>query len=161
MKHNNITNILLLSNPLYRGIIEYLLLFGTGIIGLLFSWSKLPLFPVLNIFGGILILGGFIFHIFSERDHKQAHEKSTDIVRIVSSGFFSKIRHPLYLSVIVMNLGIAFCFGVVATLLIALVSVIHWIMTALKEEEYLLKTFGEDYRQYKRNVQWRFLPGVF
>ena len=161
MKNWNLIDKLLLSNPFHRAMIEYLLLIGTGILGLFLSWSKLPFFPMLNIIGGILILSGFLLHGYSERDHKQAHEKSADIVKIVTSGVFSRIRHPLYLTAIIINLGIALAFGVVLTLLIAMGSIFHWIMTALKEEEFLLQKFGEDYRQYKKNVRWRFLPGIF
>ena len=161
MKNGNLIDTILLSNPFYRGIIEYILLIGTGILGLFFSWLKLPFFPVLNIVGGLLILSGLLFHVYTEKNHKQAHEKSADIVKIMNNGVFSKIRHPLYLSVIVINLGIALAFGVVVTLLIAVGSIFHWIMTALKEEEFLLQKFGEEYRQYKKNVRWRFLPGIF
>ena len=161
MKNGNLIDTVLLSNPIHRGMIEYILLIGTGILGLFFSWSKLPFSPMLNIIGGILILSGFLFHVYSERNHKQAHEKSADIVKIVNSGVFSKIRHPLYLSAIIINLGIALAFGVVLTFLVALGSIFHWIMTALKEEEFLLQKFGEGYRQYKKNVRWRFLPGIF
>ena len=88
MKSENLIDKLLLSNPLHRGMIEYLLLIGTGILGLLFSWPKLPFFPVLNIVGGILILSGFLFHVYAGKNHKQAHEKSADIVKIVKSGVF-------------------------------------------------------------------------
>ena len=161
MKNGNLIDTVLLSNPIHRGMIEYLLLIGTGILGLFFSWSKLPFFPVLNIVGGILILSGFLFHVYAEKNHKQAHEKSADIVKIVKNGVFSKIRHPLYLSAIIINLGIALAFGVVLTLLIALCSIFHWIITALKEEEFLLQKFGQDYSLYKKNVRWRFLPGIF
>jgi protein-S-isoprenylcysteine O-methyltransferase Ste14 len=161
MRNGNIINTVLLSNPIHRGMIEYLLLIGTGILGLFFSWSKLPFFPMLNIVGGILILSGFLSHVYIGKDHKQAHEKSADIVKIVNNGGFSKIRHPLYLTAIIINLGIALAFGVVLTLLIALCSCFHWIITALKEEEFLLQKFGQDYSQYKKNVRWRFLPGIF
>jgi protein-S-isoprenylcysteine O-methyltransferase Ste14 len=161
MKKGNLIDTLLLSNPFHRGMIEYLLLIGTGILGLFFSWLKLPFSPILNIFGGILILSGLLFHIYAEKTHTQAHEKPADIVKIVNNGVFSKIRHPLYLSAIIINLGIALAFGIVITILIALLSIFHWIMTALKEEEFLLQKFGEDYRQYKKNVRWRFLPGIF
>ena len=34
-------------------------------------------------------------------------------------------------------------------------------MTALKEEEFLLKEFPEEYSQYKKDVQWRLLPHIF
>lgn len=161
MKNGNLIQTLLLSNPIHRGIIEYILLIGTGILGLFFSWSKLPFFPVLNIVGGFLIVSGFLFHIYAGKSHKQAHKKSADIVKIVNDGIFSKLRHPLYLSAIAINLGIALAFGVFLTLIIAIVSILHWVMTALKEEEFLLQKFGEEYRQYKMKVRWRFLPGIF
>lgn len=161
MKNANLIDTLLLSNPIHRGIVEHLLLIGTGILGLIFSWSKLPFFPMLNIAGGLLFVIGLLFHVYAEKNHKQAHEKSADIVTIVKNGVFSKIRHPLYLSVIVMNVGIALAFGVVLTLAIAMASIFHWIMASLKEEVFLLQKFGDEYSQYKENVRWRFLPGIF
>jgi len=48
MKNGNLIDTVLLSNPIHRGMIEYLLLIGTGILGLVFSWSKLPFFPMLK-----------------------------------------------------------------------------------------------------------------
>jgi protein-S-isoprenylcysteine O-methyltransferase Ste14 len=161
MKNGSLMDDLLLSNPIYRGMIEYLLLIGTGIFGLLFSWSRLPFFPVLNIVGGILILSGLLFHVHAEKTHKQAHEKSADIDKIMKNGLFSKIRHPLYASAILINLGIALAFGVILTCIIAIVSIVHWFMTALKEEEFLLQKFGEEYRLYKKEVRWRFIPKIF
>ena len=161
MKNGNLFDSFLLSNPIHRGIIEYILLIGTGILGLLFTWSKLPFFPILNVVGGLLIFSGFLFHVYAGKNHPQAHKKSADIVKIVNNGVFSKLRHPLYLSAIIINFGIALAFGVVLTLLIAVACMFHWIITALKEEEFLLQNFGEEYRQYKKNVRWRFLPGIF
>jgi len=161
MKNRNLIDTVLLSNPIHRGMIEYLLLIGTGILGLFFSWSKLPFFPILNVVGGLLIFGGILFHVYAGKNHPQAHEKSANIVKIVNIGFFSKLRHPLYLSAIIINLGTALAFGVVLTLLIAVASMFHWIITALREEAFLLQKFGEEYRQYKKNVRWRFLPGIF
>ena len=161
MKNGNLIDSLLLSNPIYRAMIEYSLLIGTGILGLVFSWSKLPFSLVLNIVGGIMILSGFLFHVHAEKNHKQAHEKSDDIAKIVKNGIFSKIRHPLYTSAIIINLGIALAFGVILTLIIAIVSILHWIMTALKEEEFLLQKFGEEYSLYKKEVRWRFIPRIF
>ena len=161
MKNRNLFDKILLSNPFHRGIIEYLLLIGLGILGLNLSWPRLPFFPILNIVGGFLIVSGFLFHAYAGKNHKQAHEKSDNIVKIVKIGVFSKIRHPLYLSAIIINFGVTLAFGVVLNLAIVVVSFLHWIFTALKEEDFLLQKFGEEYRQYKKDVPWRFLPGIF
>ncbi len=161
MKKVNFIDRLFLTNPMHRGEVEYLLLFGTGILGLIFSWPKIPYFPASNIIGGILLVSGLLFHLYAEKKHRQAHEKSADIEKIVQEGMFAKIRHPLYLSVIVMNLGIALAFGVIITVIIALVGVLHWIVSAFMEEKFLLQKFGNEYKQYMNHVRWRFIPGIF
>lgn len=161
MKTNALTSKLLLSNPFKRGMVEWLILVVTGTCGLIFSWYNVSVFPVTNIFGGILILSAFLFHWWAERDHKQAHEKTDNIECIVMSGVYSKIRHPLYLSLIVFNIGIALSFGVLVTLLIALLTIFHWIATAYFEELKLEIKFKEDYTQYKQSVKRRMIPGIF
>jgi protein-S-isoprenylcysteine O-methyltransferase Ste14 len=161
MKIGNVFNVFFLSNPFYRGMFELFILIGTGICGLVFSWTRFSIFPVSNILGGILVLLAFAFHSWTEKDHKQAHEHSGNIEKIVITGVYAKIRHPLYLSLIVQNIGIALAFGVMITFLMALLTMIHWIVTALIEEAALLKTFPLEYMQYKQKVRWRMIPRVF
>ena len=161
MKGLNVIDAFLLSNPLYRGMTETIILVGTGICGLLFSWKTFPIFPLSHMSGGILILLAFGFHLLAHKEHKQAHEESQKIDNIVTAGVFSKIRHPLYLSVIAMNIGIALAFGVMITFILALLTIIHWVLTALKEEEALMKQFPVEYARYKQRVQWRMIPWIF
>ena len=161
MKTSGFIGKIVLTNPMRRGTIECVLLFSTGILGLFFSWPKIQLFPISNALGGLLLIAGLLFHLSAEKNHKQAHEKTSDITHIIDGGVFSRIRHPLYLSIIVMNIGIALAFGVIPTLIIACLSIIHWLITALAEESYLLEEFGKNYQQYKQRVPWRFIPGIF
>jgi protein-S-isoprenylcysteine O-methyltransferase Ste14 len=161
MKSGNVFDAFFLSNPFYRGMVELFILIGTGVSGLVFSWTRFSLFPFSNILGGILIFLGFAFHWWTEKDHKMAHEQSRDIDVIVTTGVYSKIRHPLYLSMIVMNAGIALAFGVMVTFVIALLTIIHWIVTSLREEEVLLQKFPTEYMRYKQEVRWRMILGVF
>lgn len=161
MKDGNVFEAFFLSNPFYRGMVELVILIGTGICGLVFSWTTFSIFPLSNIIGGVLILLGFVFHCWTEKDHKMAHEQSRDIDMIVTTGVYSRIRHPLYLSMVVMNVGIALAFGVMVTLIIALLTIIHWIITSLKEEGALLQKFPHEYMRYKQEVRWRMIPGVF
>ena len=80
---------------------------------------------------------------------------------IVTTGAYSRIRHPLYLSIIVMNVGIALAFGVMMTFVIALLTIVHWIITSLKEESFLLRKFPDEYMRYKQEVRWRMVPWIF
>ncbi len=80
---------------------------------------------------------------------------------MVTTGIYSKVRHPGYLGVILMYLGASLWFESLVPILIALLfSGLH-VLTALKEEEYLLRKFGDDYRRYMERVRWRFIPGLF
>jgi len=142
-------------------MVESVILIGTGICGLIFSWTKFSIFPVSNIVGGVLIVLAFAFHGWAEKDLKQAHEQPGDIDTIVTTGIYAKIRHPLYLSLIVLNVGIALAFGVMITFVIGLLTIIHWIITSLKEEDVLLQKFPNEYTRYKQEVRWRMIPGIF
>jgi hypothetical protein len=118
MNINSMLDHLLLSNPFYRGMLELLLLIATGISGWAFAWPKFALFPITTILGGLIILVALVFHGRSEKAHKQAHETFDNLDAVVTSGAYARIRHPLYLSLIVLNLGIALAFGVWLTLLV-------------------------------------------
>jgi protein-S-isoprenylcysteine O-methyltransferase Ste14 len=161
MMSRNIINIFFLSNPVYRGLVEEIILIGTGICGLIFSWKQFPTFPFSHIVGGIVILVAFGFHWIAHKKHKQAHDRAQKIENIVTTGGFSKIRLPLYLNLIVLNIGIGIAFGVMVTFVLALVAIIHWVLTTLKEEEALMEKFPTDYTRYKQRVRWRMIPLVF
>jgi arginine exporter protein ArgO len=62
MKTCDVLNAFFLSNPLYRGMAEKIILVGTGICGLVFSWKKIPIFSLSHMLGGILILLAYGFH---------------------------------------------------------------------------------------------------
>jgi protein-S-isoprenylcysteine O-methyltransferase Ste14 len=161
MKSWNVLDAFFLSNPFYRGMAEKIVLIGTGICGLVFSWKTFSIFPLSNILGGILVLLAYAFHRWTEKDHKEAHKESQAMTTIVTTGAYSKIRHPSYLSLIVMNIGIALAFGVMMTFAIALLTIIHWVITSLKEEEALIKQFPDEYPRYKQRIRWLMIPGVF
>lgn len=149
------------SNPLYRGIVEKILLIGTGICGVVFSWKTYSIDPVFHILGGVLVQVAYAFHRWTERKHRQSHQASQEREHIVTTGVFSKIRHPLYLSLIAMNIGIALSFGVLITFAFVLLTILHWMITALEEEAVLLKKIPDEYTKYMHEVRWRMIPGIF
>lgn len=161
MKSGSIIDAFFLSSPLLRGTVELLILVASGICGLVFSWTRFSIFPVSNILGGLIIILALAFHSWTHKEHKQAHARTKEIETLVTSGVYAKIRHPLYLSGIILNLGIALAFGVLITFIIALLTVIHWILTSIKEEEILLQRFPDAYKHYKLSVRWRMIPGIF
>jgi protein-S-isoprenylcysteine O-methyltransferase Ste14 len=151
----------LLVKPTTRMLIEWPIILAVGILGELLGWARIPVSPYSNFIGIAIFAGGWIFHQSCHRDHQQAHAQSQEIEGLVTSGVFSRTRHPMYLSLILMYLGLAIAWGVVWMLLPALFFSALTVLIAIQEEEFLLEKFGSQYEEYRRQVPWRFIPGIF
>jgi protein-S-isoprenylcysteine O-methyltransferase Ste14 len=151
----------LLAKPILRMVIEWPIIVIIGILGEIFSWTRIPLSPYSNFVGGAILLGGWIFHAYCHKVHKQAHEQSQQIERLVTTGVFSKMRHPMYLSLILMYLGLAIAWGVVWMLFPSILFSALTVLTTIKEEEVLLRSFGHQYEEYMQAVPWRLIPKIF
>jgi protein-S-isoprenylcysteine O-methyltransferase Ste14 len=151
----------LLAKPILRMVIEWPITVIIGILGEIFSWTRIPLSPYSNFVGGAILLGGWIFHAYCHKVHKQAHEQSQQIERLVTTGVFSKMRHPMYLSLILMYLGLAIAWGVVWMLFPSILFSALTVLTTIKEEEVLLRRFGHQYEEYMQAVPWRLIPKIF
>lgn len=139
----------------------FVLVIVTGILGEYYSWERLPQKPLSNVFGCIVFIAGWILHIHCHRFHKQAHEYSGQIQNIVNSGPFSIIRHPMYLSLILMYFGLFIAWGIIWMFVPSIFFSLLIIMIALKEEKFLLHKLGSQYEDYKGKVPWRFIPKIF
>ena len=151
---------ILLIKPTHKIMIEWPILIILAVLGQLLSWSKIPFSPYSNILGGIIIVGATVFHRYCHRAHQKAHEQSNDIESLVNTGIFSKIRHPMYSSLILLYFGFAIAGGVLWILLPAFVFTVLTVLTAIKEEEFLFQKFGSQYEEYMRDVPWRFIPKI-
>lgn len=70
-------------------------------------------------------------------------------------------RHPMYLSLILMHVGVAIAWGVVWMLIPSLVFAFVTVLTMFKEEQFLLRRFGRQYERFMREVPWRLIPKIF
>lgn len=151
----------LLIKPALRIVTELPIIILLGILGEIFSWHRIPLSPYSNIVGGVILLGALIVHMYCHSIHKQAAEHSQQISNLVQRGIFLKIRHPLYLSLILMYLGLALAWGVVWILVPVVFFSILTVFIAIKEEAFMLQKFGRQYKNYMQKVPWRFIPKIF
>ena len=73
-------------------------------------------------------------------------------------GIYSFIRHPVY-TTIIYHFPIIFAFNYRSFLLLLFVPIYHflWSKLVVREEEYLVGIFGQDYVDYMREVP-RFVP---
>ena len=83
-----------------------------------------------------------------------AHQLKTD-------GLYSLVRHPSYLGLLLILLGIGLFTGNLAALIIVFVpSVLALIYRMKVEENALITEFGPEYKDYKNRVA-RIIPGVY
>ncbi len=81
--------------------------------------------------------------------------------RLVTTGIYAYIRHPLYASLLYLAWGVyAKAPWSVIGLLLAAAASIFLYLTALKEEEENVRSFGAEYEAYMKKTR-RFIPGIF
>ena len=77
--------------------------------------------------------------------------------RIVTSGVYSRVRHPQYLGGLMAHIGISFLMSALYSLISTPLMVILIYLMSKKEERELVREFGKEYEDYKKKVPM-FIP---
>jgi protein-S-isoprenylcysteine O-methyltransferase Ste14 len=80
--------------------------------------------------------------------------------RLETGGFYGRLRHPSYLGMILLILGLALVFRSVVGLALVPVFVALLVWRMHVEERFLLEQFGDEYRAFAAR-RARLLPGVY
>ena len=134
-----------------------LLIIMIGPLTAFFGVWKLPINMYISIILGIIIflLGTYVYfkwEIFWYKTYKG---------QLVTGGIFQHIRHPHYVSIIIVGFGLALFFYSLAALIIAFISIPIMIWSILDEEKLLIKQYGVEYKEYMKKVPWRLIPRIF
>ncbi len=78
--------------------------------------------------------------------------KTTENQELVTEGIYSIIRHPFYLSVLILFSGISVISWNLYGLLLLLFALMALIVRIKKEEDELITKFGEEYEKYKKET---------
>jgi protein-S-isoprenylcysteine O-methyltransferase Ste14 len=78
---------------------------------------------------------------------------------VQTGGLYRLIRHPMYLSDILLRVGFTVSHFSILTVALALLSIALYIYRARLEEAFLVTQPG--YRDYMNAVRYRLLPGIF
>lgn len=128
-----------------------------------FGWTP-PLPAGVEGAGGCLLLVAAFFFLRSFTDNTflsplvrvQTERKQ----RVVSTGVYGFVRHPMYLGASLMFAGGPILLGSVWGLLVGL-GLIALLMARIQGEEALLARELEGYEAYREKVRYRLLPGVW
>ena len=81
--------------------------------------------------------------------------------RLVTSGVYAWLRHPIYLAFLAMLLATGLLASARQGLLVAVVLYLAGSEKRIaSEEEDLARTFRDEYEQYRLRTRWRYFPGL-
>jgi protein-S-isoprenylcysteine O-methyltransferase Ste14 len=139
-----------------------------GFIGLLvipafdhrFGWSHMP--PYAALAGDALVAVGWlaIFFVFRENTFTSATIELAPDQRVISTGPYARVRHPMYAGALVMLLGIPIALGSKWGVLI-IVAIIPALIWRLLDEEKFLASHLPGYVEYQSRVRYRLIPLIW
>jgi protein-S-isoprenylcysteine O-methyltransferase Ste14 len=122
-----------------------------------FAWSVVP--ASVSVVGDALIVLGLLINLFVLRENSYAAStiQVEEGQKVISTGLYASVRHPMYMGVLVMIIGVPLAlgswWGLVAVAL--LTPVLVW--RILDEEKFLSKDLP-GYREYEQKVRYRLVP---
>ena len=142
------------------GAIAFLATFVLPALDHRFAWSAVPTPVVLS--GEVLVLVGLliVFLVFRENTFTSATIEIAAEQRVVSSGPYSIVRHPMYGGALLMILGVPLALG--SWWGEATIVPMTWVIVRrVRDEEELLSRDLTGYREYREQVRYRLLPFVW
>jgi protein-S-isoprenylcysteine O-methyltransferase Ste14 len=110
------------------------------------------------VLGGLLAAAAVAFWLASFLIKPLTSPDQTE--KLVTTGFYGIIRHPIYFGHVLWPLGWALMFGSIIGVALTPVWWLAFLLHTLIEEEILEREYGEAYREYKARVPSRIIPGL-
>lgn len=153
------------TRPMQRVIMSTALLSIAGLfvfcgLDYRFGWSQVS--PVVAIVGDVLVAAGLFVNLLVFRENSFGGS-SIEIVsdqKVISSGPYGLVRHPMYAGVLVMILGVPLALGSWWGLAILLITTPVLILR-IRDEEAMLHKDLAGYDDYAQRVRYRLLPFVW
>jgi protein-S-isoprenylcysteine O-methyltransferase Ste14 len=139
-----------------------------GFIGLLivpaldhrFGWSHMTAQMALAGEGLVAIGWLAIFFVFRENSFSAATVELAPDQRVISTGPYARVRHPMYAGMLVMIAGIPIALGSWWGLMV-LVAILPALIWRLLDEEGFLARNLPGYVEYQNKVRYRLIPRIW
>ena len=125
-----------------------------------YGWSQLP--SMVSIVGNVLVVIGFylIALVYRENTFTAATIQIAEDQKVISTGPYAIVRHPMYGSALLYLLGTPLALGSYWGVLVFLAIIPFLIWRILDEEQALAKDLP-GYTEYQRRVRYRLLPMIW
>jgi len=104
---------------------------------------------ILYIPSAVLVFGSMIQLKHTGKARTLAPHGTTTIVQ---TGIYGIVRHPMWLGMVIWSVALILVFQSVLSIVLSTVAVVCFWMGATKEDEFNIKEFGVDYKEYMSKV---------
>jgi protein-S-isoprenylcysteine O-methyltransferase Ste14 len=102
--------------------------------------------------GVLLLVPSVILFTIARIQLGSSFQASAEANKLVKTGIYKKIRHPVYLFGIIFLLGIIFITQIFPLLIIWAILIVFQIRRIYQEEKVLTEKFGNEYSEYKKQT---------
>ncbi|HEY3361784.1 MAG TPA: isoprenylcysteine carboxylmethyltransferase family protein [Methanosarcina sp.] len=122
-----------------------------------FGWSNVPLSIV--ILGDILVTVGLYlyFLVLKENTFASATIEITTNQKVITTGPYRVVRHPMYLGALIVLFGTPLALGSWWGLIVLFLYVFAFVTRIRDEEKFLSKNL-QGYDEYRQKVRYRLIP---
>lgn len=137
-------------------------IFGFVVAGLDFRFNWLVLSKWIVIVAAIVFLIAYILYaeVLRENTYLSRTVEIQENQKVIDTGLYGIVRHPMYSSTILLFLSIPFILGSLFSFVIFL-SYLIIIAKRIENEEKVLEEGLEDYIEYKKKVKYRVIPFIW
>jgi protein-S-isoprenylcysteine O-methyltransferase Ste14 len=125
-----------------------------------FGWSHVP--ALVSVLGNALVALGLMIDllVFRENSYGASTIEKMEGQKVISTGLYALVRHPMYVGVLIMVIGVPLALGSYWGLLLMLFNVPILVLRILDEEKMLALDL-DGYTNYMRTVRYRLVPGLW
>jgi len=125
-----------------------------------FEWSIVPV--VVVIVADILVMLGYgiCFLVIRENRFASRTVEVEQEQRVINSGLYAIVRHPMYLGVLLMCISLPLALGSYWAMIPALL-IIPVLVARIRNEESVLVRELKGYREYLQKTKYRLIPGIW
>jgi protein-S-isoprenylcysteine O-methyltransferase Ste14 len=125
-----------------------------------FQWFVLPMW--VSVVAAVVFLGGYVLYaeVLRENVYLSRTVEVQENQKVIDTGLYGVVRHPMYMSTLLLFLSMPLVLGSLFSLAIML-GYIPIIALRIKNEEKVLEEGLEGYTEYKKKVRKKVIPFVW
>ena len=133
-----------------------------GLDSVRFGWSNVP--PWLRVVGGLIYVVSLwmLYVVFTSNTFLSPvirHQEERRH-RVVDTGPYGRVRHPMYAAMGLMLLGASLLMGSYAGVVVGIIMLTMLSVRSVLEEQTLTREL-DGYEEYMQRVRYRLIPGIW